>query len=453
MLIYQKGLSKKESFLTLSSIIAMPDIDIREDLLHYVWKTKQVHLEPLSTHDGQPIEIVTWGIHNHDAGPDFHSCQIKIDNTLWAGHVEMHIRASDWVRHGHHKDPAYDNVVLHVVLHYDAAIQNSKGEHIPTLVLNNRIDQKLISNYDILLKSDSTIPCERVIQDVHSLSMTMWKERLIAERLEAKSVYIKSLLQANTHDWETTFYIVLARYMGARVNTNAFEALACSLPLSVLLKNRDDLTKIECLLFGNAGFLDDNSIDDAYHKKLKTEYLFLKSKYTLTPLLLSSWRFLRMRPAGFPTVRIAQLAGILYNNTSLFSKILEAEKYDDYHQLFQSEASEYWDDHYRFGKKSDTKRKKRLTPAFIDLLLINVVCPVLFLYGIEKGLDIYRERAISLLCKIKPEKNTIISHWNTVGMSADNAMDSQSLLQLRKEYCDKKRCLECSIGNRIVKII
>lgn len=421
---------------------------IKEDLLYFLWKTKSFDLGNLKTTDGKEIEIIKFGNQNYNSGPDFSNAKIKIDGTLWAGNVEMHVYASDWEKHSHDVDKAYDNVILHVVFEYDKEVYTTTEHLIPCIELKNKIDKNLLKNYTRLINNNMWIPCERSIHQVDNFTFSLWMQRLVIERLESKVQYLATILDLYQNDWEETLYIALMRYMGAKVNTEPFETLAKNLPYRTLLKNKDNLQKVEALLFGQAGMLLADFEED-YFQQLKQEYLFLAQKYTLKHISPVSWKFARMRPAGFPTVRIAQVAQILYKNLHLFSKIKEIENIDVLRSLFEVTPSEYWENHYRFGKISASK-SKTLSKSFIDLIIINVFAPILFLYGKHLGEDVYKDKAIGLLEELKPEKNMIVDKYKHLGIKARSAADSQALLQLKNNYCDKKRCMSCAIGNRIV---
>jgi hypothetical protein len=422
---------------------------IREDLLYYLWKTKSFDMTNLFTKDGQPIEIIEFGNQNYDSGPDFSNGKVKIGDTIWAGNIEMHVYSSDWERHNHDLDKAYDNVILHVVYEHDREVHTTTEQFIPCLELKNRIAAKIKHNYAKLISNNSWIPCESQLPNVAEHTITFWLQRMVAERLESKTDYLKTILVQTNNDWEETMYIYLMRYMGARVNMDPFESLAKNLPLSIVQKNKDDLHKIEALLYGQAGMLLATHADDAYFEGLKSEFQFLSKKYRLTNIPPVSWKFSKMRPAGFPTVRIAQLAQIFYNTENLFSQILGAQDTKSIKHLFHATPSEYWEHHYRFGTES-IYREKQLGGGFIDLIIINVVSPILFLYGKSIADEQYCERAIEHLESLKPEKNKIITNYKDRGVKATSAADSQGLLQLKKAYCDPKLCLSCSIGNKLI---
>jgi len=422
---------------------------IKEDLLHYVWKTKQINHQGLTTTDDLRVEIVDWGTHNHDSGPDFFNGKIVIDGTLWVGNIEMHIFSSDWHKHSHDSDPAYDNVILHVVYETDGDAYTAAGSKLHCVEIKDRIPDQIKANYSSLLQAQYDIPCQSLVHTVDEFTISMWKDRLIADRLEHKSQVILRSLADTTYDWDTTTYITLVRYMGSKVNGDAFEAMARALPLTVILKCNDSLLKVESLLYGVAGMLE-ASYDDPYYRQLQAEYRFQSQKYKLQHIPPVMWKFSKMRPANFPTVRLAQLAQILFHTQSLFSRVLDCGETYDLRQLFSYTASQYWDNHYRFGKEAAKVYKKTVTPAFIDLLLINVVAPLLFRYSLQTDQRSFADRAVALLSDIKSESNAIVSKWRKLGLSSSTALDSQALIHLKKQYCDHKKCLSCNIGNKIV---
>jgi len=378
---------------------------MREDFLHYLWRMKRLDFANLQTTQGE--------------------------------------------QHQHQKDKAYNNVILHVVLEEDQAIHRNSGERIPCLEVKKRIPPKLSKTYQQLQHSAYWIPCQHHFHSVSGLTKNMWLDRLLVERLEQKTVYIAERLQQNTNNWETTFYQILARNFGVKVNADPFELLAKNTPSSLFAKHKTNLFQIEALLFGQAGLLE-KDFEDAYPQALKKEYLFLKGKYSLSPIRSESWRFLRMRPANFPTIRLAQFATLIYQSSHLLSKILEIKILKDIEKLFEISLSDYWLTHYVFDKETP-KRKKTLGKSTIHLLVINTIAPFLFLYGSQKGIEDYKDLALQLLESIPPEKNSIIRQWEGLGMQPESAYQTQALLQLKNEYCSSHRCLECSIGGAILK--
>ena len=424
---------------------------MKEELLHFVWSTGNFNSLNLATTNGEKIEIIYKGLHNTNAGPDFLNAKVKIGNTLWAGQVEMHVNASAWEQHGHHADKAYDNVVLHVVYEDDKPIMRADGILIPTLVLKGLISPKIINGYEDLISNSHWIPCEKLLPQIDPFITSSWLDRLTAERLEQKTTPIAALLKDTKNDWQEAFYRMLARYFGLKVNAEPFEALAQSLPQIIIAKHKNNLLQIEALLFGQAGLLESTFKDD-YPNQLKKEYTFLRHKHNLTPISAAQWKFLRLRPANFPTVRLAQLADLLLRSSGLFSKVIEAENYKQLRDFFNAGVSEYWVTHYRFDTESK-KRDKHLGNAAIDLLLINTVIPFIFTYGKMKDLPDLQDRALAYLEEIKPEKNNIITRWEDLDIKAKSAYQTQALLQLKNNYCTPKQCLACGIGNSILKII
>lgn len=422
---------------------------MREDFLHYLWRTKRFHLEQLQSTQGESLQITDFGKHNSHAGPDFLEAKVKVGDTLWAGNVEIHLNASDWLAHKHQEDRAYDNVILHVVLDEDRPIFRKSGERIPCLELRKRIPPKIVNTYQKIVHNEHWIPCQHHFFTVSSLTKNMWLDRLLVERLEQKTVHIAAQLAKTNNAWEEIFYQFLAKNFGVKTNAAPFELVAQSIPLNLFAKHKNNLFQIEALLFGQAGLLNDEFVDN-YPKALKKEYQFLQKKYSLQPIKKESWRFMRMRPANFPTIRIAQFATLIYQSKHLFSKILEAESIKDLEQLFKVALSEYWLTHYLFDKKT-AERKKTLGKSTIHLFIINTIVPFLFLYGTHKSIDQYRDKALQFLEALAPEKNSIIEKWQTLGLTPESAYETQALLQLKNEYCTKKRCLECAIGNSILK--
>ncbi len=422
---------------------------ISEDFLHYIWNFKLFKTNELKTVQNESIKILKSGQHNTDAGPDFFNAQIKLDKTLWVGNVEIHINSSDWVKHHHETDNAYNNVILHVVYQHDREIKNANENAIPTLELKNLIDLKLISNYEQLILSKNWISCSNQIATVDYFVIENWMERLVFERLERKSIEIEATLIKNKNDWEETFYQVLFKYFGLKVNAEPFLLLAKNTSLKMIEKHKNSFT-VEALLFGQAGFLTEN-IEDDYFKRLKKEYQFLTSKFSLIPLDKSLWKFLRLRPANFPTIRIAQLANLLGHEPRLFSKILTVNSIHELRQLFELTASKYWDNHYQFGVVQSKSIEKRTGKLMIDSLIINVIVPILFVYATTTQNEELKNKALQFLEQLTSEKNTILLNFEKLGVKSKNALQSQALIELKTNYCSQKKCLTCSIGNNLIK--
>lgn len=422
---------------------------MKEELLHYLWRTKRFDFSDLKTTQGEPIQLFQVGDYNTHAGPDFLNARIRIGDTTWAGNVEMHLCASEWLRHGHTSDKAYDNVILHVVLEEDVPITRPNGERIPCLEMKMLIEPKLATKYLELLHSESWIPCQAQFAQVSEMTRTLWLERLLVERLEQKTAIIADALQQNQYNWEETFYQLLARNFGMQVNTEPYELLAKSTPLLLLAKHKNSLMQIEALLFGQAGLLEED-FEDAYPNQLKNEYAFLRKKYGLTPIRGESWKFGRLRPASFPTVRIAQFATLIFQSSHLFSKMLVATNVEEIENMLELKLSNYWLTHYKFDKISK-KNVKKLGKNSIYLIVINTIAPFLFLYGKWKQEDHFQDRAFALLEQVPAEENQVIEHWKSLGVAPASAYQTQALLQLKKHYCDAKRCLNCAIGNAILQ--
>lgn len=421
---------------------------MKESILHYIWQQKLFSAHALQTTEGENVEVIDVGKLNSDAGPDFFNAKIKIGNTIWAGNIEIHTRASDWNKHNHQHDKAYDNVILHIVKFADIVIRRSDGEQIPQLELN--YPAQIEENYEKLIREQKWVPCADKIGNIPGIFIQSWKNALLTERLEQKMNAIQQLLAESNQHWEEAFYITLARSFGFSTNSQAFEMLAKSLPLSALGKHKNDLFQIEALLFGQSGLLN-NELNDEYSLKLKKEYNFLRVKFDLQPINAELWKLLRLRPDNFPHIRIAQFAALIHNSSKLFSRIIENPEIDYLNNLFKTEPSEYWKSHYLFGHTSPEKSKK-LGKNSINSILINTVVPFLFCYAHQKGNQNLKDKALELLEQISAEKNSIVSGWENIGMTIETAYDSQAFLQLKKLYCDDKKCLRCRIGHKVLTI-
>ena len=419
-----------------------------EEFLHYIWKYRKFDAHKLFTSSGESITIVKPGDHNTDAGPDFFNAKIKIGKTTWAGNVEIHVNSSDWEKHAHQNDKAYDNIILHVVYKDDKKVVCGNGEALSTLQLKGILDESIYKQYVNFKSNNNWIPCENQVHSVSSFVVNNWLDRILIERLERKSQSIVQSLKLNKNNWEETFYQQLARSFGSKVNAEPFELLAKALPIAVLSKHKNSLFQMEALFFGQAGMLVKPGKDE-YYIKLQLEYYFLKQKFKLQPIEMHLWKFLRLRPVNFPTIRIAQFACLVYQSSHLFSKILEADKTKAIKKLLMVEASSYWNEHYQFNKKA-TKRKKTIGSDTIDVVIINTIVPFLFVYGKQKSEEKYVDKALHLLDKIVGEKNSIIEKWRQLKMPVKTAHTTQALLELKNEYCKQKRCLECGIGNALL---
>ena len=398
----------------------------------------------LTTTEGESVEVVATGYRNTNSGPDFLEAKIQIGDKLWAGHVEIHVKSSDWNRHGHQSDKAYQNVILHVVYEND-----TKTTALPTLELKSHFDETLFTNYQRFISSKNWIPCEKTIAQVPVFTRLSWLDRMAVERLETKSESVNKILEANQFDWEDALYKLLMRYFGLKVNNEAFETLANLLPFKTLLKHADNLTQVEAMLMGCAGFLEDDFTED-YPFLLKREFAVMKAKFNLLTLPAERFKFMRMRPSNFPTIRLAQMAQLIHKNGCLFSKIREAKSAAEVKALFDVAASEYWESHYRLGIPTESK-PKHLGDTTAGLLIINAVVPLLFCYGKLHKDESVCETAMQFLEETEAEDNVIIRHFASCGIAAQNAMQSQALLHLYNIYCKRKRCLECRIGNVLLR--
>jgi hypothetical protein len=419
-----------------------------ERLLHYVWKHKLYAPETLVTTEGLPVSVIDAGIWNTNAGPDFFNAKIKIGDMMWAGCVEIHDKASDWIRHCHDKDKAYDSVVLHLTTVHDMTVYRTTGEPIPQALLP--VPETVRKNIDWLIYRDVSIPCLSRIKEIEPVQLSSWVSALLSERLERKTKDILHLVEEYDGDWNEVFYIILSRSFGFGVNNDAFERLARSLPFRYILKQRGSSSQIEAMLFGQAGMLEEETSTCHYYRLLQQEYKFLRHKFGLQPLDSSLFKNLRMRPSNFPHVKLAQLAALWYHYDALFPLIRDEENLEQIKKLFCIHPSDYWTTHYHFLRTSPAA-EKLLGANALHILLINVVIPMLFAFGQKNNQPEYNERAIRFLESIPAEKNTIVSTFCNAGMPAQHAGDSQALIQLKREYCEKKKCLYCRIGFRLLK--
>ena len=421
---------------------------MRENFLHYIWKYKKFDLVSLKTVHNESIVLVSVGTHNHNSGPDFFNAKLKIGAQLWAGNVEIHMSSSDWFAHHHELDPAYDNVILHVVYEHDAEVYRKDHSVIPTLELKQFINPNLIQNYKkLFLAQGKWINCEHQFRETESFLLDHWLERLYFERLERKSKIIEDLLFTSKKDWEAVLFKLLTKNFGLKVNGDAFFSLAQSVDYSVLKKLKSNPIALEALFFGQAGLLE-KEIEDSYYLNLKSEYKFLKHKFNLSNTYVLPLKFFRLRPSNFPTIRLSQLASLLHEHENLFSKIMNSETIQEFYSIFDVSVSAYWKTHYTFQKKSKTSRKK-VTTSFIDLLLVNTIIPLKFSFAKDRGEPI-NEQLITLIRTIDSENNSIVKGFNTLKFISKSALESQALVQLKTEYCDRHQCLKCAVGNSIL---
>ena len=422
---------------------------MNEDFLQYVWRYKMFSKVDFKTTDNAHLSIIKSGLHNKNAGPDFLNAQLKIDGQTWIGNVEMHLKASDWYLHNHEKDLNYDAVILHVVWENDVDIYMKNNKPIPTLVLKNLIDETVLNNYkNLFLAPTNWLPCKNAISTVDKFIFNNWKERLFFDRLERKSVEINVLLQQENNNFEAVLFQLLIKNFGLKVNGNSFLRLAQSVDYSVIKKLSFHTNQLAALLFGQAGFLEEET-EDEYQKELRKEYDYLKHKFKLNHIPKNEFSFFRMRPNNFPTIRIAQLVSLFKKHQNLFSKLIAIDNLKEFYELFTIVVNPFWQTHYNFESISK-KSPKKITTSFVDLLIINTIIPLQFLYQKSRG-EVHEEFFLVLLKKMKPEKNSIISKFSEIGVSSKNAFDTQALLELKNNYCAPKRCLECAIGNAILK--
>lgn len=420
-----------------------------EAFLHYIWQFQYFDKKDLTTLKGEPVTILKTGHYNTHAGPDFSQAKIKIGTLEWVGNVEIHIHSSEWSKHKHQHNKAYDNVVLHVVWKNDEAIRRTDGSVVPTIELNNRIDNTLLLNYKNLINQTVSIPCSYALPGISNLTKIATLDKVLIQRLESKARIILNILNENNNDWGETFYQVLGKNFGFKVNSEAFLSLTKAIPFRNLLKHSDKLIHLEAMLFGTAGLLDKTK--DDYALSLQREFNLLQSKFNLDHKKLneSQWRFLRLRPANFPTLRIAQFATIVFTHKNLFATLLETKSVSELKNLFDVTQSPYWQSHYRFDRKSK-KAIPGLGEAAIENIIINTVVPMLAAYSIHKDEHLWMDRAIELLNTIRPEKNNIIREWMALGWSVASAFDSQALIELRNNFCQKRLCLQCTIGHTLI---
>lgn len=428
-----------------------------EKLLHYLWKHKMFPLKPLVTTGGQPVEVIDPGLPNHGAGPDFFNAKVKIGGTVWAGNIEIHGKAADWYTHGHDKDKAYDNVVLHIAACPGADITTSSGRKVPQMLLD--VPQYVSRNYAALLSEDICPPCHAVIPALSRITVHSWMSRLQAERLEQKTEAIARRAAECRGDWESALFVTMARNYGFGVNGDAFEAWAMNVPLQGAAHHRDDLFQIEAIFMGQAGLLEPEAVPeryreeagrDGYLNRLRGEYRYLARKFGMKPMDHSLWKFLRLRPQNFPHIRISQLAGLYHSRRSDLSRLAECTSAEQVKDILRTRVTPYWETHYTFGSTS-CKTHKTLSDASLNLLVINTAVPMLFAYGRHRHDEALCTRATDMLTQLRAENNHIVRLWRQCGLEAETAADSQALIQLKREYCDKKECLRCRIGFEFLK--
>ena len=420
---------------------------MQEDFLHFIWRYKKFNSSNLRTTNSEAIEILRLGQHNQTAGPDFFNAQVRIDGQLWAGNVEIHVKSSDWYVHNHEKDKAYDNVILHVVWEHDTEIYRKDNTQIPTLALASYAYNGLFQNYKKLMLSKSWINCETHFAEVDDFLMNNWIERLFFERLEHKSEQISDLLKASNNDWEAVLFKMLTKNFGLKVNGDSFLGLANSFEFSIVRKLQNDASDLEALFFGQSDLLNDN-YPEPYYLDLQKRYTFLKQKFNINNKRAIPLQFFRLRPANFPTIRLSQLANLYHREKHLFSKLIKLQTKEEIYALFNVDASVFWETHYTFSASSKIS-KKRLSRRFIDLLIINTIIPIKFTFAKANGKE-NEEEIIGLIKDLKLESNSITDRFLSLKPLDKTALVSQSLIQLKTEYCDKNKCLQCAIGNSLI---
>jgi hypothetical protein len=422
---------------------------MNEDYLHHIWKYQLFEHEHLKTTEGEKLEIIRPGFHNSDAGPDFFDGRIRIGNTRWAGNVEIHINSSDWNKHRHSSDPAYANVVLHVVFNHDTEIHDIRNRMLPTLELQERINHVQYEKYVDFISRGKNIPCSKMIRGIDQIAVRQQIDRAIVARLERKLNIVEKVFDRSGRDWEQTIYVMLARNFGFRVNALPFESLSWSTPLSLLRRSASNTLRMEALLFGQAGLLPESS-DEIYVSSLIREYSLLQTMFGFIPMDQGQWKFSRMRPVNFPSIRIAQFASLIQEIPSLFRFFCETSDPNEIVSKLAVKASPFWNTHYTFSRRSSDK-EKYLGELSVYNLLINSIVPVLFAYGRERKEQEWCDKALYLLGKIPPETNGIVRSWSMLGIDPLSAAETQGLIELRNEWCARKKCLNCIIGNQLLR--
>ncbi|TRX33773.1 DUF2851 family protein [Flavobacterium sp. ZT3R18] len=421
---------------------------MKEDFLHYLWRFKKFDTLNLKTSNQEEITISNVGQYLELAGPDFFNAQITIGNQKWAGNVEIHLKSSDWYVHHHEKDAGYENVILHVVWEHDSEIYRSNNTEIPVLELKNYVSTATVNNYQKLLSPKSWIFCEKQLKEIPQFALINWQERLFFERLERKSKPILELLESTNNDWEAVLFCLLAKNFGLNTNGEIFLKIAQSIPFSVIRKECFEVENLEALLFGSAGLLDAEK-EDNYFKDLKFRYFYLLHKYQIEKSCIEPVQFFKHRPDNFPTIRLSQLANLYHKQQNLFSKISDLNSLETIYEIFSVSVAPYWQTHYQFDKESP-KKKKALSQSFLDLIVLNTIIPLQFAYAKSQGKEV-SEDLINILNEVEPEKNSIIDKFSSFGLKPKNAFETQSLLQLKNEYCNKSKCLDCAIGMELLK--
>jgi len=421
-----------------------------EAFLQYIWQHKMLDGN-LTTSDGLPLVVERPGELNRDAGPDFFDARIRVGEVRWAGNVEVHVRASDWKQHGHSADAAYNNVILHVVYINDSDIRLQNGKRVPTVVVADAVPQGAWERYEELMNpaEDDAIGCRPRLKEIPDFLLQVNTERMLVERMERKSQQVLRLLDESKGNWEQTCYWLTAHYFGSKINAVPFELLAKRTPMAVAAKFRDNPFRVEALYMGQAGLLD-GDFDDEYPRALQREYDYLQVAYKLSPMEKHLWKFFRLRPYSFPTIRVSQFAQLISQSSNLFSKMLDAADIQTLRKLLEVRASDYWTAHYTFDTPA-AAAPKRLGSGVVDVLIINAWVPLLFQYGLVHDDVTRKEQAFELLRQLPAENNNIVRRWRAAGIVPQHAADTQALIQCYDEYCRRKRCLDCQLAFRLIK--
>ncbi len=421
---------------------------MKEDFLHYLWRFKKFDFSSLKTVQGENVTIINSGQYLQNSGPDFFNSQILIGNQKWAGNIEIHLKSSDWYLHNHEQDQSYDNVILHVVWNHDMPVYYKNNTEIPVLELQNYVDIDLINNYEKLQSAKSWIYCQNQISEIDPFALQNWQERLYVERLEIRSERILQTLQSLDNDWEATLFVLLAKNFGLNYNGQIFYDNLSQVPFQIIRKELFDLESIESILFGSSGLLE-KDYDDLYFKSLQKRFTYIQQKYNLQLGFKAKPQFYKLRPDNFPTIRLAQLANLYHLHQQLFSKTIAIKNISEYFELFENGVSSYWENHYNFDVPSSNKKRK-LSKAFKELLFINTIIPVIFTFYKFQNIE-NSDQIFQMINNLPPEKNNIVDKFSEIGIKSSNALQTQSLLQLKNNYCDKSRCLECNIGISLLK--
>lgn len=421
---------------------------MKEDFLHYLWVHKKIPFSNLVTVNKESLQILNFGNFTQLEGPDIFNAIIRINQQKWAGNIEIHLKSSDWFLHNHDQNKLYENVILHVVWEHDLPVFDKNNREIPVLELKKYVSIGLFESYGELFRKKKWINCEESLNEIEDFVWEFWKEKLFMNRLERKVEQIKDLLFQLNNDWENVFYKMLLEGFGLNLNAGYFLKIAEKLPFSIIRKELGCFENIEALFFGVGGFLS-IEYEDQYLKEMKKNWEFLRHKYLLDSVTFDLPKFYKVRPDNFPTIRLSQIAMVLYLNKNIFERCIKIEKLQDVYTIFQVEVSEYWHEHYLPDKKS-LKKRKRISKSFVDLLLINAILPSIFTYFYTKGFD-YTEKIFEFMKDIKAEENAVLNRFQNLNVKNKNALDSQSLLELKKEFCNHSKCLKCQIGINILK--